>query len=92
MSSEKASFFRRASPAIFAAHPSPALPSTPRSPRLHRLHRPVEFCRELLLVNRFQLLIDHFTGKAIDRYMQPVTLLSFNHEVSQTIGGGRVTP
>lgn len=40
---------------------------------------------EPLLVNRFQLLIDHFTRKAIDSDVQPVTLFTFDDKVSEPV-------
>jgi hypothetical protein len=38
---------------------------------------------QLLLVNRFELLMDDFAGNTVDRHMQPVALFSFGDETSQ---------
>ena len=34
-----------------------------------------------LFENFFELLIDHFTGEPINRNMQPIALLTFDHKI-----------
>src|SRR5436190_17595923 len=41
---------------------------------------PTTLSPKLLFVYYFDLLIDHLTGKAVDRHVHPVMLLTFDHE------------
>ena len=41
-------------------------------------------CSWLLFIHRFQLLIDYLAPDAVNGEVQPVTLLAFNHELSET--------
>lgn len=45
-----------------------------------------------LFGNSFQLLIDHLTGKAVNRNVKPVPLLSFDDELLREIRGSRRVP
>ena len=44
-----------------------------------------------LLVNSFELLVDHFAGESVDRHMKPVTLLTFYDEFYEARCCGGVT-
>src|SRR5438309_847449 len=48
--------------------------------------------RVKLFINRFELLIDYFAGEPIDRNVQPVPFLPFNHELRQICRSWRIFP
>jgi len=75
-----------AAQAAGAIHLYAARCSVPWETRLNA----AQFCL-LLLIDRFQLLVDYVARETIDGDVEPITLFTFYHELRQIRCGWRVT-